>query len=100
MQMEHDRFQQNSKLFIVGLICLLLCLSLLALGLYVLPHLLWNWSYGVPGLVLSLREWYINTYNFTTQGASWMVILTFLIPAVICGFISQWSSNYIEKQMC
>lgn len=97
--MEPDRFQQNSKIFLVGLICLLLCLSLLAFGFYILPYLLWNWSYKVPGSVLVLREWLRENYAFSEMGASWLIFLIFFIPAIICGLISQWSSNYIEKKM-
>ncbi|MBA3537827.1 MAG: hypothetical protein H0T84_14660 [Tatlockia sp.] len=97
--MEPDRYQQNSKLFVIGLICLLLCLSLLAIALFILPYLLWDWRYGVPGMVLELHEWFKENYDFSDGGASWMVFLTFIIPALICGFISQWASNYIERKM-
>ncbi|CDZ79291.1 putative protein involved in cysteine biosynthesis [Legionella massiliensis] len=97
--MEQDRYQQNSKLFVVGLISLLLCLSLAGFGFYIFPYLIWNWGYDVPELVPNLREWYKGNYNFGDSGASWMVFLTFIIPAVISGFISQWASKYIEKQM-
>ena len=97
--MEQDRFQENSKLFIVGLICLLLCLSLLAIGLYIVPFLIWNWHYSVPGMVIQLREWYKETYNFTNAGASWLVFLTFIVPALICGVISRWATNTIDKEI-
>ncbi|MBA2652374.1 MAG: hypothetical protein H0U73_08930 [Tatlockia sp.] len=97
--MEQDRFQQNSKLFVLGLISLLLCLSLLALGLYIVPYLLWGLHYGVPGMVLELHEWFKSNYNLSDAIASWLVFFTFIIPATICGLISQWSSNYIERKM-
>jgi len=99
ISMDPDRFQQNSKLFILGLVSLLVCLSLLTFGLYILPFLLWKWNYDVPALVLQLREWFKDSYDFSEIGASWMVFLIFIIPALICGYISQWSSNYIEKKM-
>lgn len=97
--MEQDRYEQNHKVFIIGLICLILCLSLAAFGFYILPYLIWNWGYEVPELVWQLREWYKGNYNFSDIGASWLVFFTFIIPATICGFISQWASNYIEKKM-
>ncbi len=97
--MEPDRFQQNSKLFIVGMICLLLGLTFLAIALFIIPYLLWNWHYGVPSMVVQLHQWFRDSYSFDNGGASWMVFLTFLIPAIIFVIISQWSSNHIEKQM-
>ncbi|WP_028388500.1 hypothetical protein [Legionella fairfieldensis] len=97
--MEHDRYEQNSKLFVIGLLCLLLSLTLLAFGLYILPYLLWNWRYDIPDFVLSWREWLKEYYNFTDSGASWLIFLVFFIPAIICGFISRWASNYIDNQI-
>ncbi|MBA2711785.1 MAG: hypothetical protein H0U57_14495 [Tatlockia sp.] len=97
--MEPDRFQQNSKLFIVGLISLLLCLTLLAIALFIVPYLIWNWHYGVPAMIIELHEWFRDSYSFDNSGASWMVFLTFFVPAIICGVISQWSSTHIEKEI-
>lgn len=97
--MENDRYQQNSKLFVIGLICLLISLSLFAFGLYILPYLLWNWSYNVPEFVFVWREWLKETYNFSDSGASWSMILIFIIPAIITGFISHLASNRIDNQI-
>lgn len=97
--MEPDRYQQNGTIFIIGLISLIFSLSLFALSFYILPFLLWSWSYSVPGIVLFLREWYKEGFNFSDSGAAWMVFFTFMIPALICGFISQYTSNYIDSQI-
>lgn len=97
--MEGDRFQQNSKLFVLGLVCLLISLTLLAFGLYILPYLLWNWSYKVPEFVYYWREGFKESYGFGDTGASWLVILIFIIPAIITGYISHFASNYIDNQL-
>lgn len=97
--MEKDRYQQNSKLFVIGLLCLLISLSLFAFGLYILPYLLWNLSYNVPEFVYTTREWLKEYYNFTESGASWTIILFFIIPALITGYISHLASNYIDNQI-
>lgn len=97
--MEGDRFEQNSKLFIIGLICLLISLTLFAFGLYILPYLLWNWSYNVPEFVYYWREWFREYYDISEVSASWIMILIFIIPAIITGFISHLASNYIDNQI-
>lgn len=97
--MEPDRYQQNSKLFVIGLICLLTSLSLFAFGFYVMPYLLWNWGYNVPGFISTWREWFKESYDFTDSEASWLIFFIFIIPAVICGYISQRASNYIDNQI-
>ena len=97
--MEHDHYQQNGTVFIIGLVSLIFSLSLFGLAFYILPFLLWSWSYSVPGIVLFLREWYKDAYNFGDTGAAWLVFFTFMIPALICGYVSQYSSNYIDSQV-
>lgn len=97
--MEQDRYQQNSKLFIIGLICLLSSLSLFFFSLYIMPYLIWSWSYNVPGFIISLREWLKQSYNYTNSGASWLIISTFLIPAIICGWVSYRASNSIDNEI-
>lgn len=97
--MEQDRYQQNSLVFIIGMISLLLCLCFLAFSFYILPYLLFSWVYSVPGLILFMREWFRELFNFTENGASWLVFLSFFLPALIFGYISQLSSNYIDDRI-
>jgi len=97
--MEYDRFQKNSTLFIIGLIALLLSLSLFAFSFYILPFLLFGWVYDVPEFVSVWREWLKLEYHFTHVAASWIILLTFIIPALICGYISYFASNYIDNRI-
>lgn len=97
--MEYDRFQENSVLFVIGIIALLLSLSLLAFAFYILPFLLFNWVYDVPEFISIWREWLRFEYKFTTVGASWFILLMLLIPALICGYISYYASNYIDNRL-
>ncbi len=97
--MEYDRYQQNSKLFVIGIICLLLSLALFAFGFYILPYIVWNWHYDVPGFVLTWREWFKEEYNYSEKGAALLVFSLFIMPAIACGYISQRISNYIDNQI-
>ncbi|WED44351.1 hypothetical protein [Legionella cardiaca] len=97
--MEYDRFQQNSVLFIIGMIALLLSLSLFAFAFYILPFLLFNWIYDVPEFISIWREWLREEYGFTLMGASWLMLLMFVLPALIFGFISYYASNYIDDRL-
>ncbi|MDI9818234.1 MULTISPECIES: hypothetical protein [unclassified Legionella] len=97
--MEHDRFKQNSKLFIIGIIALLISLSLFAFSFYILPYLLWNWIYEVPYFISNWQEWIKREYNFTHTGASWLIFGVFIIPAFIFGYLSYLISNYIDNRI-
>lgn len=99
INMEYDRFNESRKLFIVGIITLLLSLSLLAFGLYILPYLLWNWFYKVPGFILKLREWFREEYKITEILASWFIFFMLIIPALVFGYISYKISNSIDNQI-
>lgn len=97
--MESDRYQKNSKLFILGIVALLCSLSLLAFGLYILPYLLWDLFYQVPSFVLTWREVVKNFYHVSEHGAAWIVFLIFILPAVLFGYISYLASNYIDNSI-
>ena len=97
--MEPDRYQQNSKLFIIGIICLLLSLSLFAYSLYILPYLLLGWVYDVPEFIMSWQEWLKQEYNFSELSAAWLIFLTFIIPALLCGYISYRTSNEVDNEI-
>ena len=97
--MEPDRYQQNSKLFIIGIVCLLLSLSLFAYSFYLLPHLLFGWVYDLPGFIFHWREWLKQKYNFSEVGAAWTIFLSFSIPALVCGYISYLTSNKVDNEI-
>ncbi|KTD17203.1 hypothetical protein [Legionella jordanis] len=97
--MEYDRFQQNHTLFIIGIIALLISLSLFAFSFYLMPFLLFNWIYDVPQFVLVWREWLRDDFHFTVMGASWIILLLLIIPALVCGYISYFASNYIDNRI-
>ncbi|WP_019216868.1 hypothetical protein [Legionella tunisiensis] len=97
--MEPDRYEQNSKVFILGIITLLLSLTLFALGFYIAPYLFWGWNYDIPATVLNWYEWLKEYYEFSDAGASWIIFSVFIIPALICGYISHRASNYIDNKI-
>lgn len=97
--MEYDRYQQNSKLFIIGIICLLLCLSLGAFSLYIIPSLLAGWVYNIPEFILVWQQRLIERHNFSQFGAGGVICLFFLISTLISGYISYWASNRIDDEI-
>jgi len=97
--MEYDRFATNSKLYILGIVCLIISLSLLFISLYILPFLIWNLRYQVPALILNLQEFFHINYNYTIGQSNLLLWLVFFIPSVITGFISYLVSNRIDNQI-
>ncbi|KTD41357.1 hypothetical protein [Legionella parisiensis] len=97
--MEQDRFGSNSKLYILGMICLVLCLGLFFYSLYILPYLAWGLNYNVPDIVLTMLSSLQDDYNYTVGASKLIVWLIFFVPCVITGLISYFVSNYIDNNI-
>ncbi|MDP1603234.1 MAG: hypothetical protein Q8M03_08215 [Legionella sp.] len=99
MEIDKERYQHNSKLFITSLICLVLSLCFFSFALYILPNLLWDWDYDIPEFVFTWRQGFVDHYNFGVGSAKITVFLIFFIPALITGYISYITSNKIENEV-
>lgn len=97
--MEQDRFGSNSKLYILGMICLVLCLGLFFFSLYILPYLAWGLNYNVPDFVLDLISSFQDNYNYTDGASKLITWLIFFVPCVITGLISYFVSNHIDNNL-
>lgn len=95
--MEPDRYAANHKIYILGMICLILSLSFLFFSLYIVPFLIWELDYDVPLLVVNLISVLKENYNYSLGASKLIVWLLFFIPGLIAGFISYRTSNYIDN---
>lgn len=99
MLMDKERFLQHQKLFITGLVSMILGLVLLFFSLFLLPYLIWNLHYHVPYLVEVILAYFSETLQLSTVASKFYTWLVFLIPALILGLISFLISNYIDSQI-
>lgn len=97
--MEQDRYQKNHKLFILGMLSLVISLGLFAFAVYILPNLLFGWVYDVPSFVTYLKGWLQSTHNFTDPSAGRFIFLCVFLAALIFAFIAYVSSNWIDNQI-
>ncbi|RUR16422.1 hypothetical protein ELY21_13090 [Legionella sp. km535] len=97
--MEQDRYSINNKLYILGIISLILALGLFFFSMYILPYLIWNLYYDVPDLVSDMIMFFENRYDYgetVSKIVTWMI---FFMPSLIAGYISYYISNYIDDQI-
>ncbi|MBI2786043.1 MAG: hypothetical protein HYX60_06965 [Legionella longbeachae] len=97
--MEQDRFEVNHKLYILGMICLVLCLGLFFFSFYILPYLIWELDYNVPLVILNLLAVLQEDYNYSVGASKVIVWLIFFLPSLITGIISYFVSNYIDNKL-
>lgn len=97
--MEPDRYKHNNKLYICGIICLILALSFFFFSLYIIPFLVWHLHYEVPETITILVTYFEQQYRFSSGEASVLVWLIFFIPGLIAGYIAYYISNHIDNQI-
>jgi len=97
--MEQDRFQKHELVYITGFIFLILSLCLFALTAYIFPYLIFKWRYDVPEFIHYLNQWLQIKHHFSSVGAPWLVVISFLFLAVICALIAQRASNRMDNQI-
>ena len=97
--MEQNRYNQNHKLFITGMISLLLCLAFLLFMLFMLPHLLFGWIYDVPETVTHVREWITTDYGVSSSRASLVIFLFLLALVLLFGFVAYYASTRVESKI-
>lgn len=89
---------QNNRLFIFGIICLMICLASILYSLYILPFLIWNLSYHVADTVLNLIAWFEDNFYYSPAVSRLLTWLIFFIPGVITGLLSWYVSINLDRQ--
>lgn len=95
--MEYEKIGANSKLFIFGMICLVISLGLLLLSLYILPYFLWELHYSVPDFILELLASYQDDYGYSLGTSKAIVWFSFFGPCVVFGLISYFASRHLDS---
>lgn len=97
--MEPDRFLQNQKSYIIGIVCLVVSLGMFAFSLYVFPFLIFGWHYGIPSFLsiwmISLQDY----YHLSETAASWLIFLGLFLAGVFLAIIADVLSNQIDNQI-
>jgi hypothetical protein len=97
--MEPDRYKNNHILYIFGIICLILSLTLFFFSLFIAPFLIWHLNYNVPDLIDALITIFEEDYEYSTVVSKALVWLIFFIPSLITGFLAYYISNRIDNQI-
>lgn len=97
--LEQDRYQYNKGLYITGMLCMLICISLLLFSFYCLPYLLWSLDYSVPAFVTFRQFRLTYLYNISDSMAGFLVFLILFIPSIIAGIIANLISNHIDRAL-
>lgn len=94
--MEKDRYGYNHKLYIAGIISLIIALALLFFSLYMLPFLVLGFKYDVPDFVGELIRYFIEEHHYSPLASKALTWIIFFIPSIIAWYVSSYISNYID----
>jgi ABC-type multidrug transport system fused ATPase/permease subunit len=95
--MEIDRYQVNKRLYLLGMIALVLGFALILFSFVILPNLFWNLSYDVPSFILNMKNYIEYEYRWSANQAAWGLFLLFFFPGLILIIFSYFASNKIDK---
>ncbi len=96
--MEHSGYDNNGKLSIMGIICLIIFLVLFFFSVFIMPFLIWELHYNVPDFVSNMIAYLEDTYYYSSSVSKTLVWLTFFIPCLITGYFSYYISRSIDKK--
>ncbi|HAT8087920.1 TPA: hypothetical protein JA315_09275, partial [Legionella pneumophila] len=64
--MEHSGYDNNGKLSIMGIICLIIFLVLFFFSVFIMPFLIWELHYNVPDFVSNMIAYLEDTYYYSS----------------------------------
>ncbi|HAU3942032.1 TPA: hypothetical protein ACT96X_002943 [Legionella pneumophila] len=96
--MEHSWYDNNNKLFVLGIICLIIFLVLFFFSIFIMPFLIWGLHYNVPDFVSNMIAYLEDKYYYSLPTSKTLVWLVFFIPSLIAGYLSYYISLYIDKK--
>lgn len=88
---------RSDRDFLMSMIMLILCLISFFFSLYLLPFLIWNLNYDIPGFIFVWQEELKQVYNYTAQGAAAIIFLVFFIPSLLLGYLSKLFATELIK---
>lgn len=97
--MEYDRYKGHNKLYILGIVSLILCVGFFLFSMFILPFLIWNLPYDVPEMISNLIAYFQYKLFYTYRSSATIVWMMFFIPSIITGFISYYASNAIDDDI-
>ena len=95
--MEYDRYSHHEKIYVVGMLCLILGIIFISSALYLLPHLLLNWYYVIPTEFFSAANYLKENYGFTKSSAEMLICLVSFAIGFCFILIADFASRYIEQ---
>ncbi len=97
--MEPDRFQQNQKFYIIGLVCLLIGMALFGTSAYILPRVAFGLNYKIPAFIFDWTHWVRVAYGVSEKSAGWLIFGIFSLLGFLFSIVTHILSNHIDKQI-
>ena len=95
--MEPDRFQHSPKVYIVGLISMIISMALFGLGAYIFPNIAFGLVYRIPDFIFESVNLVQVAYDLNERKAGWLVLVIIFFLGLIASIITYAVSNRIEN---
>lgn len=97
--MEPSRFLLSSRLYIIGLSCLLLGVIFIGISLYLVPVIFFDYSLNLPTSFFKLIYWCLENYSSDQDKILRVIWLVIFGVGFILMLFADICSNYIDKKL-
>ncbi|MDP3560180.1 MAG: hypothetical protein Q8R79_07535 [Legionellaceae bacterium] len=84
--------------YVVGLLSLIFSVIFILFSFYMLPHLLWGWSYELPFFLLWCEDWLGAYYSLPPKTVTLVMFSALFFSGLLLGLIATWSSHKMDEQ--
>lgn len=95
--MEPDRFQYSPRIYIIGLICMIISMALFGLGAYIFPNIAFGLIYRIPNFIFEWINLIQVAYELTEKNAGWLVLVIIFFLGFVASIITYAVSNRIDN---
>lgn len=97
--MEPDRYQQNQRFYITGLVCLISSMVFFGVGAYIFPHVAFGLTYNLPGFVFEWVNLIQSAYDVSEKTAGWFIFLIFFVLGLLFSLVTYIASRHIDNEI-
>jgi len=97
--MEPDRFQHSPKVYIIGLVCMIISMALFGFGAYIFPRIAFHFMYRIPDFIFEWINFVQIAYDLNEKNAGWLILIIIFSLGLIASIITYAVSNRIENEI-
>ncbi len=97
--MEPDRYQHSPKVYIIGMVCMIVSMGLFGLGAYILPNVIFGLIYSIPDFIFDWTNLVQIAYGLNEKKAGWLVLAIIFLLGFLASIVTYAVSNRLDNEI-